>query len=67
MKRILYALLVTLLVMSGCSNNSNSIIENNANLTEVGTREMDMPLEMPIDFNFMVSFGYGDTTKNVDS
>jgi len=24
-----------------------------------------MPLEMPADFNFMVSFGYGDASKNV--
>ena len=50
MKGILCTLLISLWVMTGCSHNSE---------------ETEMPLEMPTDFNFMVSFGYGDVTKNV--
>jgi len=65
MKRILYALLVTLWVVTGCSNDSDSVIGNNGKLVEVDKQEPDMPLEMPSDFNFMVSFGYGGVSKNV--
>jgi len=64
MKGILCALLVTVYVMTGCSNNSDSVIRSNTKLAEVVRQETEMPLEMPTDFNFMVSFGYGEVTKN---
>lgn len=60
MKGILCTLLLLLLVITGCSDN-----ENNTKLAKTVTQGTEMPLEKPLDFNFMVSFGYGEVTKNV--
>ncbi|WP_160037081.1 hypothetical protein [Paenibacillus sp. An7] len=65
MKRILGTLLLLLWMITGCSNNSDSNMRNNEKLVEVVKQKTEMPSEMPTDFNFMVSFGYGEVTKNV--
>ncbi|RAP75702.1 hypothetical protein [Paenibacillus montanisoli] len=65
MKGILCSLLIAVCVMTGCSNHSDSVIGSNTRLAEAVKQETEMPLEMPTDFNFMVSFGYGEVTKNV--
>lgn len=58
-------LLVSLLLFAGCAHkqettNNNSPIEN-----KVATTTAEMPSQMPSDFNFKVSFGYGDVNKNI--
>lgn len=65
MKGMLCTLLLLLWMITGCSNNSASNMENNKKLVEAVKLKTEMPLEMPTDFNFMVSFGYGEVTKNV--
>ncbi|MFC7677376.1 hypothetical protein [Paenibacillus sp. GCM10028914] len=65
MKGLLCTLLLILWVMTGCSQSSDSGMGNNMKLAETVKQQDDMALEMPADFNFMVSFGYGDVTKNV--
>lgn len=65
MKRIFSTLLLLLWVITGCSDHSDSNMINNTELTKAVKRKTEMPLEMPSDFNFMVSFGYGEVTKNV--
>ncbi|WP_454191045.1 hypothetical protein [Paenibacillus sp. Marseille-Q7038] len=65
MKKILCTLLLVLSVITGCSDRSDSKVVNNTELAKTVKQKTEMPLEMPTDFNFVVSFGYGEVTKNV--
>ncbi|MBD7971002.1 hypothetical protein [Paenibacillus gallinarum] len=66
MKKILCTLLLLFLLITGCStDHSDSNMVNNTELAKGVKQKTEMPLKMPTDFNFMVSFGYGEVTKNV--
>lgn len=52
MKRLLLGISVSLLAISGCSHDSFL------------SQKIQMPEEKPNDFNFSVSYGYGDLNKN---
>ncbi|MCR8660642.1 hypothetical protein [Paenibacillus endoradicis] len=69
----LITLTCLLVIITACSNNTDAGISSNFEnqqktaVVEQGTvveEQYNMPKEMPDDFDFSVSFGYGESTKN---
>ncbi|MFD0711758.1 hypothetical protein [Paenibacillus sp. GCM10027626] len=62
MIRTLLAIIISLLFISGCGQNLD--LEHRSDTESKISQENKMPKEMPEDFNFSVSFGYGEVNKN---
>ena len=62
MKRVLLGVSVSLLALSGCSH--NWILSHGTELNTEISETNQMPEEKPNDFNFSLSYGYGDQNKN---
>lgn len=59
MKRLLFGIVISLLSISGCDHNSDL-----SRGLDTETKISQMPIEMPEDFNFSLSFGFGEVNKN---
>lgn len=62
MKRLLLGIVTSLLITSGCVHNSE-LSRGSESETNISQKNQ-MPKEMPEDFNFSLSFGYGEVNKN---
>ena len=62
MKRLFLGVVISLLIISGCGHNSDLSrgLVSEAKISQIN----QMPKEMPEDFNFSLSFGYGEVNKN---
>lgn len=61
-----FSITYLLVIVTGCSANSDTGTNSNFEHEQkmVVEERSDMPQEMPDDFDFIVSFGYGEHTKN---
>ena len=60
MKRLLLGIVISLLIISGCGHNSDLSRGSDSETKS----DKQMPNEMTEDFNFSLSFGYGEVNKN---
>lgn len=79
MRKTLYAIIAGLLILTGCSAQPKSVDKEVTASPKTATSQetppaqteapvhhpIIMPDTMPEDFDFMVSYGYGDVTKNI--
>ena len=70
MNKVICTFIVIVFILTGCSTDSEPISDNTSIPKETVKQETNkqpiiMPQTMPNDFNFKVSYGYGEVRKNV--
>ncbi|WP_160037192.1 hypothetical protein [Paenibacillus sp. An7] len=66
MRRFLFGIIISLLSISGCDHNSDLSrgSDTKTKISQINQLSKEMPEEMPEDFNFSLSYGYGEVNKN---
>ncbi|WP_160037077.1 hypothetical protein [Paenibacillus sp. An7] len=62
MRRLLFGIIISSLSISGCDHNSDLSrgLDTETKISQIN----QLPGEMPEDFNFSLSYGYGEVNKN---